>query len=324
MLSEHQLRSLYLQAKDHAFDYADGAAERNVFPTPEALASLQAHFVEPLPQRGGDASAILRCLHEHGSPASTAQSGGRYFGFVNGGVLPVTLATKWLTDFWDQNCALHLMSPVASKLEQVCESWLRELFALPAETVAGFVSGTSSAILCGLAAARFRLYQRLDYDFNRRGHCGAPPLRVVAGRHTHSAVLKAAALLGFGTDCIEWVDVDTQGRIKPTELPALDATCIVLLQAGNVNSGSFDPFREICEAAAAAGAWVHIDGAFGLWAGGTRRLAHLTDGMQLAHSWSVDAHKTLNTPYVKCLCFVSVLCVCAFALASTSYFQQSI
>ena len=296
MHREQQSRALFEQAKGYAYEYADGATERNVFPSIQALADLE-QFVEDLPATSGDAAAILQQLHEYGSPATTAQTGGRYFGFVNGGILPVTLATKWLSDFWDQNTALYAMSPVASKLEEICERWLKQLFGLPDSTVAGFVSGTSSAILCGLAAARYRLLQNQGWDFNQQGHNGAPALRIIAGRHIHGAVTKAVALLGFGLDNIEWVEGDDQGRILPEQLPQLDGSCIVLLQAGNVNSGSFDPFDAICDRANEVGAWVHIDGAFGLWAGGTKRLKHLTHGMEKAHSWSVDGHKTLNTPY---------------------------
>ena len=296
MHREQKLKTLFEQAQSHAFDYADSALERNVFPTAQALANL-AKFDEPLPANSADAESILTQLHSYGSPASVAQTGGRYFGFVNGGILPVTVAAKWLTDFWDQNTALHAMSPITSKLEDICEQWLRQLFKLPDNTVAGFVSGTSSAILCGLAAARYRIYKNQGWDFNKRGHNGAPPIRIIAGRHTHSAVIKAIALLGFGIDNIEWVECDNQGRIVPSGMPIIDNSCIILLQAGNVNSGAFDPLHQICDEANNADAWVHIDGAFGLWVGGTKRLSHLTEGMEKAHSWSVDGHKTLNTPY---------------------------
>jgi glutamate/tyrosine decarboxylase-like PLP-dependent enzyme len=296
MYREQRLKTLFEQAQRHGFDYADGILERNVFPSAQALTNLD-RFDEPLPVKSGDAESILTELHSYGSPASVAQTGGRYFGFVNGGILPVTLATKWLTDFWDQNTALYAMSPVTSKLEEICEQWLRQLFKLPDNTVAGFVSGTSAAIFCGLAAARYRIFKNQHWDFNQRGHNGAPPIRIIAGLHTHGAVIKAVALLGFGVDNIEWVDCDDQGRIVPSAMPPIDHSCIILLQAGNVNSGAFDPLHEICDSANAAKAWVHIDGAFGLWAGGTKRLSHLTEGMEKAHSWSVDGHKTLNTPY---------------------------
>lgn len=296
MQAEQRLKALFQQAQGYAFEYAEGVTDRNVFPTQDAIADLE-QFVEDMPGQSGDASSILQQLHQHGSPASVAQTGGRYFGFVNGGIIPVTLATKWLTDFWDQNTALQVMSPITSKLEEVCEQWLRQLLGLPETTVAGFVSGTSSAIFCGLAAARLRIYANQGWDFNNQGHNGAPPLRIIAGRHTHGAVVKAIALLGFGLDNIEWVEGDDQGRIDPAAMPTLDNSCIVVLQAGNVNSGAFDPFEEICDRANKAGAWAHIDGAFGLWAAGTERLKYLTKGMGKAHSWSVDGHKTLNTPY---------------------------
>ncbi|MDA9346330.1 pyridoxal-dependent decarboxylase [Porticoccaceae bacterium] len=296
MHAEQKGKALFDQARDYAFNYADNAGSRNVFPSSEAMANLE-HFVEDMPSGNGDPSEILQQLHRYGSPASVAQTGGRYFGFVNGGIIPVTLAIKWLTDFWDQNTALHLMSPITSKIESVCETWLKQLFGLPEDTVAGFVSGTSSAIFCGLAAARFRICANQSWDFNQRGLNGAPKIRVIAGDQAHGAVIKAVALLGLGLDNIEWVDSDDQGRVIAAKMPELDQSCIVLLQAGNVNSGSFDPFDEICDAANAAGAWVHIDGAFGLWAGGTVQLKHLTKGMEKAQSWSVDGHKTLNTPY---------------------------
>ena len=202
-------------------------------------------------------------------------------------------------------------------LEETCQQWLVSLLGLPAETVAGFVSGSSMAIVCGLAAARWRLCQRMGYDINADGLAGAPRLRIVTGRHTHSTVLKAVALLGFGTSNIEWVEVDRQGRLRLDCLPALDDRTILILQAGNVNSGSFDPLRGACEKAASVNAWVHIDGAFGLWAAATRSLMHLTDGLELAHSWSVDAHKTLNAPYD------SGISLCADAEAMVKALQNS-
>ena len=192
---------------------------------------------------------------------------------------------------------LHAISPTNAKLEEVCQSWLREILGLPEKTVAGFVSGTSAAIVCGLAAARYRICKNVGWDVNEQGIDGGPRIRIVTSRHTHSTVLKAVALLGFGTARIEWVDVDDQGRLVVGALPELDGNTILILQAGNVNSGSFDPIGECCKVAKEAGAWAHVDGAFGLWAAASKRLKHLTDGMEMANSWSVDGHKTLNTPY---------------------------
>lgn len=289
-------KAIFNQAKNYAFDYADKSLERNVYPTKEALENLK-FFDEDLPLKAGNSTEILDLLHNYGSPATISQIGGRYFGLVNGGIIPTALAVKWLTDFWDQNTPLYVTSPISSKLETVVEKWLRQIFNLPNETVAGFVSGTSMAILCGLAAARFRIYQRLNWDVNSKGLINAPSIRIVAGKHAHGTVSKAVALLGFGKDLIEWVDVDSQGRIIPNKLPVLDDKTILILQAGNVNSGSFDAFDEICDKARKTNTWVHIDGAFGLWAAGSERLNYLTKGIDKADSWSVDGHKTLNTPY---------------------------
>ena len=296
MFHEMEQKDIFRRAQNYAFDYADHVLERNVYPTPNAIADLDM-FVEKLPKSTGNAAEILEKLNRYGSPASVAQTGGRYFGFVNGGVIPASLAVRWLSDFWDQNTALYVISPIASKLEEVSESWLRELLGLPDKVVAGFVSGSSLAIFCGLAAARYRIFQNNNWDINKKGFCGAPKVRVVAGRQAHGTVVKAIALLGFGIDNIEWVGTDTQGRIIPSEIPELDESTILILQAGNVSSGAFDSFDEICEKANKAHAWVHIDGAFGLWAAASSRLSHLTRGMEKADSFSVDGHKTLNTPY---------------------------
>jgi glutamate/tyrosine decarboxylase-like PLP-dependent enzyme len=296
MFNEMEQKFVFDEARNAAYSYADRALERNVFPSDEAIADLS-HFDEDLPKTPGNALQILQQLHRYGSPATVAQTGGRYFGLVNGGVLPVTLAVRWLTDFWDQNTPLYLTSPVTSRLEVVTEAWLRDLFDLPDSCVAGFVSGSSMSILCGLAAARQRLFERLGWDINRQGFKAAPHLRVIASRQAHGTVSKAIALLGFGTDNVEWVDSDEQGRICADQVPTLDESSILLLQAGNVNSGAFDDFKTLCSKAKKAGAWVHIDGAFGLWAAGSQQLAHLTRGIELADSWSLDGHKTLNTPY---------------------------
>jgi len=296
MFGEMESKDIFEQAKSYAFDYADKALQRNVFPTDDAIQNLN-QFVEELPDISGDAAGILKQLHEHGSPASVSQIGGRYFGLVNGGIIPASLAVRWLSDFWDQNTPLYLSSPIASKLEEVTELWLRQLLGLPDSVVAGFVSGSSMAIFCGLAAGRYRIFQNNNWDINKKGFGGAPKIRIVAGNQAHGTVIKAIALLGLGIDNIEWVETDNQGRIEPSAIPELDANTLLLLQAGNVNSGSFDAIDEICNKAKAVNAWVHIDGAFGLWAAGSKRLNHLTRGIEKANSWSLDGHKTLNTPY---------------------------
>jgi glutamate/tyrosine decarboxylase-like PLP-dependent enzyme len=296
MFREMEQKEIFRQAQSYAFDYADHAFERTVFPTDEAIKNLN-NFIENMPDSTGDGLDIVKHLHEYGSPATVSQIGGRYFGFVNGGVIPAALAARWLSDFWDQNTALYVISPLASKLEEICEAWLKDLFGLPEEVVAGFVSGSSLAIFSGLAAARYRIFQNNHWEINKKGLNGAPKVRIVAGRQAHGTVVKSVALLGFGIDNIEWVDTDAQGRIIPSLVPELDKSTILILQAGNVSSGSFDPFDEICDKANNANAWVHIDGAFGLWAACSESLRHLTKGIEKANSWSVDGHKTLNTPY---------------------------
>ena len=296
MFLEMRDKDLLEQAKEYAYDYLDNALDRNVFPGAEAIEGLR-RFEEPLPDSVGNPKEILALLNRFGADATVSQIGGRYFGFVNGGVIPVSLAARWLADAWDQNSALYVISPLASKLEEVCESWLRELYGLPDKVVAGFVSGSSLAIFCGIAAGRYRIFQNLGWDINRQGFYGAPKVRIVTGRQAHGTVVKAIALLGFGIENIEWIDTDDQGRIIPAKLPELDQSTIVVLQAGNVSSGAFDDFERIGTKARNANAWVHIDGAFGLWAGASEKLKHLTRGMERANSFSLDGHKTLNTPY---------------------------
>ena len=295
-MNHKEHRDLFEQAKSYAYDYMDTVHERTVFPSEDAIDRLGV-FDESLPETPCDPSAILRLLHEYGSPATVAQTDGRYFGFVNGGAVPVAIAAKWLSDVWDQNSALYVMSPIASYLEAICEKWLTDLLGLPTETVAGFVSGTSVATICGLSAGRNEILNRLDWDVNLNGLFGAPKIRVVLGEQAHSSVLKALSLLGFGEEQIERVAADDQGRLDVERMPDLDDRTIVIVQAGNVNSGTFDPIDRICDHAIQANAWVHVDGAFGLWSNASDKKKHLTKGSEKADSWSVDAHKTLNAPY---------------------------
>jgi glutamate/tyrosine decarboxylase-like PLP-dependent enzyme len=316
MLSELQSKKLFKQAQEYAFHYLDTAPERNIYPTEEALANLRV-FEEPMPRHGTDPTKVLEQLNTYASPANVIQIYGRYFGFVNGSSLPVSLAAKQLSTFWDQNTAMFAQSPAAARLEGVVEKWLQSIFNLPEGTAAGFVSGTSPANICALAAARWRLFKNQGWDFNENGFENAPRIRIVAGREAHSSVIKSICLLGFGKKQIEFVDVDNEGRIIPESLPPLDNSTLLILQAGNVNSGSFDYFSKICGKAREAGAWIHIDGAFGLWAAASNRLKHLTQGIELAHSWAVDGHKTLNTPYD------SGIVLCADREALTTALQAS-
>jgi len=296
MFEELREKKIFDKAIDYGYAYLDHALKRNVFPTDEAISNLK-NFEEEMPLRSSNASDVIDFLNQFGAPATVSQIGGRYFGFVNGSVVPTGMAAKSLATFWDQNTAMYVLSPLASKLESIVEGWLRSVFNLPRETVAGFVSGTSSANFCALAAARYRLFKNQNWDINKKGFVNAPPIRVVTGKEAHSTVIKAITLLGFGHGNIEFIETDEQGRICPELIPELDNKTLLILQAGNVNTGSFDAFSKICDKAKKAGAWMHIDGAFGLWAGACEKLSHLTNGIEQANSWAVDGHKTLNTPY---------------------------
>jgi len=296
MFHDIHTKDVFEKAQEYAYDYLDRVMERNVYATDAALKDL-VHFEEEMPAHPSAATTVIDLLHKYGAPATVAQSGGRYFGFVCGGIVPAGMAAKQLATYWDQNTAMSVLSPVSAVLETVVEGWLKDIFRLPAAAVAGFVSGTSVANFSALAAARYRILARYDWDINAKGLAGAPNIRIVTGNHAHAAVLKAIGLLGLGTDNIEWVETDDEGRIIPENVPELDDRTILILQAGNVNSGSFDVFPELCEKAARANAWVHIDGAFGLWAAAADGLQHLARGIEHASSWAVDAHKTLNTPY---------------------------
>ena len=214
-------KALFEQSKSYAYDYMDNINQRSVYPSETALEKLSV-FDEPMPESMGDARQILQMLHEYGSSATVAQTGNRYFGFVNGGSTPVAVASKWLSDVWDQNAGLFVMSPIASWLEKICEKWLKDLFELPQETVAGFVSGTSAATMCGLVAARNHLLKRLGWNVYKKGLFNAPTLRVVAGEQAHSTIFKALSLIGFGMDDLELVPVDNQGRIIFDKMPELD------------------------------------------------------------------------------------------------------
>lgn len=296
MLADLTNEQFFRKVETYGQQYLNNTLSRNIFPDEEALENLNV-FDESTPESTAEAEEVIDFLNHYGAPATVNQISGRYFGFVNGGVVPAGLLAKNLSNFWDQNSALNVISPICSKLEEVVQKWLLDLFEFPNHTVAGFVSGSSMANFCGLAAARFRILERRGWDIAEKGMFNAPKLRIVTCTQAHSMILKAVSLLGFGKNNIEWVDVDDQGRMLIEQVPELDDRTILILQAGNVNSGAFDDFEKACQVAKAKGAWVHVDGAFGLWARATDELSHLTKGLEMANSWTVDGHKTLNTPY---------------------------
>jgi len=295
--------TLLSSAADRAQHYLDRLPERRVAPAPTDTAGLAA-FDIPLPDGPTDPEQVLAELDEHGSPATVASAGPRYFGFVTGGSLPAALAANWLAAAWDQNVAYLVMSPTAAKLETVALRWLVDLLGLPAGTGAGFVTGATMANFTAIAAARHALLARMGWNVEAEGLFGAPPITVVVGAEVHASMVKALGLAGFGRERVVRVPVDGQGRLRTEALPRLSGPTLVCVQAGNVNTGAFDPVGEVCAAAHAAGAWVHVDGAFGLWAAAAPARAHLAAGLAEADSWGTDAHKWLNVPYDSGLAFV--------------------
>ncbi len=294
---------LLRDAAARAIRYRSGLADRKVRAEADALAALS-RFEEPLPEGPQVPAAVLAMLDELGSPATTATAGPRFFGFVIGGSLPVTVAASWLATAWDQNAGAYVASPVAATLEQIAQGWLVDLLGLPETTVAGFVTGATMANFSALAAARHHVLAAAGWDVDERGLAGAPPLTVIVGEEAHPSVHKALGLLGIGRQNVVAVPADGQGALRADALPGISGPTIVCLQAGNVNTGAFDPFAEVCEAAHAGGAWVHVDGAFGLWAAAAPARAHLVRGLSAADSWATDAHKWLNVPYDSGLAFV--------------------
>ncbi len=290
------MKKLLAETADRAARYVTGIANRQVVPLPANLARLEA-LGGPLPQLPSDPSEVLALLDDIGSPATVTTTGGRYFGFVIGGSLPAALAANWLAGAWDQNASMQVMSPVAAKLEEIVLEWMVDLLGLPSRSGAGFVTGTTMANFSALAAARTALLKHAGWDVEEDGLFGAPPIHVVVGDEVHISVLKALSMLGLGRSRLTRVPADDQGRIRLDGLPPLDDHTLVCVQAGNVNTGAFDPAGEICARAHEAGSWVHVDGAFGLWAAVSPGYAPLLAGAGAADSWAIDCHKWLNVPY---------------------------
>jgi glutamate/tyrosine decarboxylase-like PLP-dependent enzyme len=288
--------ALLRDACDRALGYLGTLASRPVAPDPAAVAALDG-LDFTLPSKGLPAPEVLRMLDETGAPATVASGGPRYFGFVTGAALPVAQAAAWLSAAWDQNAALAVMSPVAARLGEVALRWVTELLGLPAGTAGGFVTGATMANATCLAAARDAVLSRHGWDAGGQGLVGAPPVTVVVGAEVHATVRKALGLIGLGRGRAVVLPVDGQGRIDPGDLPPLSGPAIVCVQAGNVNTGAFDPFPALIAWAREHGAWVHVDGAFGLWAAAGPSLADRAAGAAEADSWATDAHKWLNTTY---------------------------
>jgi glutamate/tyrosine decarboxylase-like PLP-dependent enzyme len=297
------MKELLENAAKRAAKYLEDLPSRSVAPAKDAVARL-GEFDEPLPHGPSTPESVLELLDSIGSPATMAMAGPRFYGFVVGGSLPAALACNWLAGAWDQNSALHNVTPATATLEQVALGWLLDLFGLPADCAGAFVTGATVANFCSLAAARNAVLKRADWDVEADGLFGAPPITVVVGDEAHPSLIKSLGLLGLGRNRVVRVPVDDQGRIRADALPPFSGPTIVCLQAGNVNTGAFDPLEEIISRARDARAWVHVDGAFGLWAAAVPELKHLTQCIEKADSWATDAHKWLNVPYDSGLAFV--------------------
>jgi glutamate/tyrosine decarboxylase-like PLP-dependent enzyme len=297
------LRDLLADTLGRSLRYLDSLDDRSVAPSAEAVAKLHALDV-PLQRESIDAGSVIAELDTIGSPATMAMASPRFFGFVIGGTLPVALAADWLATAWDQNTGLYNATPGTAHIEQVALRWLLDVFGLPPSCAGAFVTGTTVAHITALAAARHAVLERIGWNVEADGLFGAPPVTVVVSAEAHPTLHKALGVLGFGRSRVTRVPVDDQGRMRLDAMPSIAGPTIVCTQVGNVNTGACDPVREICEYAHGRGAWVHVDGAFGLWARVAPSRAHLVVGMEHADSWATDGHKWLNVPYDSGIAFV--------------------
>ena len=311
------MKKLLEDAARRGIDYRETCGDRPVAPGPAAIADIQ-RLVHSLPENRTPDEDVLALLDEVGSPASMAMAGRRFFGFVIGGSLPVTVATNWLATAWDQNVVMHEVTPATATIEQVAIDWLVDMLGLPSGTGAGFVTGTTVANFAALAAARHRVFADAGWNVEADGLIGAPPISLIVSDEAHPTLFKSLGMLGLGRDRVVRIPTDEQGRMIVAEMPDIDGPTIVCTQAGNINSGAFDPVAEICAVVKPAGAWVHVDGAFGLLAAASQSYRHLTDGMQHADSWATDAHKGLNVPYDSGIAFVRNAADLAASMAITA------
>src|SRR5688500_3664798 len=297
------LKDLLTAATERSVRYLKSLETRRVSPSNDAIAGL-ARFDVPLQNDAIDAKAVLAQLDDIGSPATMAMAGPRFFGFVIGGSLPAALAANWFASAWDQNTGLWNSTPTTATLEQVALKWLLDVLGLPRDCAGAFVTGTTVAHITALAAARHAVLKRAGWDVEANGLFGAPPITVIASAEAHPTLFKALGVVGLGRNRVVKVPVDAQGRMLVAKLPKISGPTILCTQAGNVNTGSCDEIEAISTRAHEAGAWVHIDGAFGLWARVAPSRAHLVEGVAHADSWATDCHKWLNVPYDSGVAFV--------------------
>lgn len=304
-----QRHDVLARAEAHATAFLDGLPRRAVGATVGAD-ELRRRLGGPLPATPSDPLEVLDALVRDVEGGIVGSAGGRFFGFVIGGALPVAVAAEWLTATWDQNGAAYICSPAGAVVEEICGAWLKTLLGLPDTASFALVTGCQMAHSTALAAARHKLLQDRGIDVERSGLAGAPQLRLLTSESRHESIIRAVRLLGIGTAAIEELPCDDDGAIELGALAAAltrpgDRPTIVCLQAGDLNTGAFDPFERACALAHAAGAWVHVDGAFGLWAATSNRYRHLLAGVEHADSWATDGHKWLNLPFDSGFVFVA-------------------
>ena len=296
------------RAAELAREFVAGLPDRPVHAT-ASLEELRARFGGPLPDEGTDPVAVVEALADNARDGLVASAGPRYFGFVIGGGLPAAVGADWLATAWDQNAGLYVIGPAAAVAEEVAGAWAADIFGLPTGVSVGFTTGATMASFTGLAAGRHALLELAGWDVERQGLYGAPDLPVVVSAESHVTIFAALQMLGLGRDRVTRIPTDEQGRMRPealvSALQAIGRPALVCAQAGNVNTGAFDPLPPIAEAVRANGGWLHVDGAFGLWAAADPARRHLTEGVGLADSWTTDAHKWLNVPYDAGLSFVA-------------------
>ncbi len=292
--------ALLERAARHARDYLDHVSRRPVGGM-QSAGELSARLAVPLPEDGEDAAVVLDALSQAARGGSVARQVTRYFGFVVGSSLPVATAADWLVSAWDQNTGLYVLSPFNAVTEQVAAGWILELAGLPESWSVGFVTGGSMANFTALAAARRHVLEPVGWNVEEDGLVGAPPITFVVNDEAHYSIATSLRMLGLGTRSAVRIGTDAQGRMRPDELASVlrktQGPCVVCAQAGNVNTGAFDPLESISDLAREHGAWLHVDGAFGLWAAASPGLRHLLAGLAGADSVSTDAHKWLNVPY---------------------------
>jgi glutamate/tyrosine decarboxylase-like PLP-dependent enzyme len=296
-------------AAAHAATYLESLGDRPIVAA-ASIAELRRRLGKPLPENGMPADAVIDELVRDCEGGILGSGSGRFFGWVIGGALPVAVAADWLTSAWDQNAASNATAPTEAVVEEVCGEWAKELFGIPSSASFAFVTGCQMAHTTALAAARHKLLADRGWDVEKSGLVGAPALRILTTENRHESIIRSARLLGLGSAAIDYVPSDTMGRIEIGELGAAlrrlgDVPVVVCLQAGDLNTGVFDSFERACPVAHAAKAWVHIDGAIGLWAAASERYRHLLKGAEAADSWATDAHKWLNVPFDSGLVFVA-------------------